>query len=115
MQSQDRSKRGRPSVYTDEIVDKICDRLATGESLRAICAEDGMPNRATVSRWLARYEEFRGLYVFVRQWQQDCLGDDIIVIADDVSITNAQRDLMINALKQRIVRLAPRKYGRTRC
>ncbi len=50
-----------------------------------------------------------------RDSEQDCLGDDIIVIADDVSITNAQRDVLINALKQRIVRLASRKYVRTRC
>jgi hypothetical protein len=62
MQTKDQPKRGRRSDYSAEIADTICDRLAGGESLRAICADAGMPDRATVSRWLARYEEFRDLY-----------------------------------------------------
>ena len=59
MQTMNQHKRGRPSHYSAEIADTICDRLAGGESLRAICADAGMPDRATVCRWLARYEEFR--------------------------------------------------------
>jgi hypothetical protein len=47
----DQRKRGRPSDYTDDIATAICDRLAKGESLRAICATEGMPDKATVLRW----------------------------------------------------------------
>jgi hypothetical protein len=50
MQIMNQHKRGRPSHYSAEIADTICNRLAGGESLRAICANAGMPNRATVSR-----------------------------------------------------------------
>jgi hypothetical protein len=85
VQTMDQPKRGRPSDYSVEIADKICDRLAGGDSLRAICAEAGMPDRATVSRWLARYEEFRDLYWFAREWQAECLVDEILEIARDSS------------------------------
>ena len=85
MQTKDQPKRGRPSDYSAEIADTICDRLAGGESLRAICADAGMPDRATVSRWLARYEEFRDLYGCAREWQAECLVDKILEIARDSS------------------------------
>ena len=85
MQTKDQLKRGRPSDYSAEIADTICDRLAGGESLRAICADAGMPDRATVSRWLARYEEFRDQYSFARERQVDCLVDKILEIARDSS------------------------------
>jgi hypothetical protein len=85
MQTMNQHKRGRPSHYSAEIADTICDRLAGGESLRAICADAGMPDRATVSRWLARYEEFRNLYGFARECQAECLVDEILKIARDSS------------------------------
>jgi hypothetical protein len=37
----------------------ICDRLAEGENLHAICSDGGMPGRATVFRWIARHKEFQ--------------------------------------------------------
>lgn len=46
---------GRPSSYCTELADEICERLACGESLRTICADDGMPHRTTVIRWLSRH------------------------------------------------------------
>jgi hypothetical protein len=85
MQTKNQPKRGRPSGYSAEIADTICNRLAGGESLRAICADAGMPDRATVSRWLARYEEFRGLYGFARECQAECLVDEILKVARDSS------------------------------
>jgi RNAse (barnase) inhibitor barstar len=73
-----------------------------------------MPNRATVFRWLSRYEEFRQLYGFAREWQLDCLWDDVIVIVDDRSVNIARKDFVTSALKRRIARLVPKKYGRPR-
>src|SRR5450756_686543 len=85
MQTKDQPKRGRPSHYSAEIADTICNRLAGGESLRAICADAGMPDRATVSRWLAHYEEFRDLYGSARECQAESLVDEILKIARDSS------------------------------
>jgi hypothetical protein len=133
MQTKDQPKRGRPSGYSAEIADTICNRLAGGESLRAICADAGMPDRATVSRWLARYEEFHDLYGFARECQAECLVDKILEIARDSSGDYVEKRLpdgkvvrvvdhenialsliRINALKWMVARMAPRKYGNAR-
>ena len=47
-----KKKNGRPTIYTQKLASKICERLALGDSLRAICREDAMPHLATVLRWV---------------------------------------------------------------
>lgn len=76
---------GRPSGYTEEIADAICDGLADARSLRSICLDDGMPNQSTVFRWLAdeRYADFRERYARAREAQADALFDEMLDIADD--------------------------------
>jgi hypothetical protein len=78
-------KRGRPSDYYAEIAMTICDRLAEGESLRAICADAGMPDKATVLRWMGRHKEFRDQYAWAREAQADDILEEILEIADDSS------------------------------
>ena len=41
---------GRPTDFAQETADIICERIANGESLRGICGEEGMPDKATVFR-----------------------------------------------------------------
>ena len=52
--TDDQPKRGRPSDYSAQLAMSICDRLADGESLRAICSQDA--RQATVFRWIARHK-----------------------------------------------------------
>src|SRR5262249_57879853 len=74
--------RKRPSRYSHEIADTICERLAVeGESLRTICSDPAMPTKLTVFRWLARYEEFLDMYGVWREWQKTVIMDDDIKIA----------------------------------
>lgn len=73
---------GRPSSFTVAIGDEICERIAEGESLRAICSAASMPNKATVFRWLAADETFRDQYARAREAQADALFDEILHIAD---------------------------------
>jgi hypothetical protein len=47
----------------------IYDRLAAGESLRAICSDAGTPGRATVFRWIARHEEFADEYTLACEFR----------------------------------------------
>lgn len=81
---------GRPSDFSQETADKICERLADGESLRKICDSEDMPNKATVFRWLAAHSEFRDQYAHAREAQADALFDEAIDIADD-----ARNDWMV--------------------
>ncbi|WP_312321203.1 terminase small subunit protein [Stenotrophomonas sp.] len=61
----------------------ICERIADGESLKAICAEEHMPGRATVFRWLSAHETFRDMYAHAREEQAETLADEIVGIADE--------------------------------
>jgi hypothetical protein len=45
--------KSRPSLYTDEIADRILGALRAGRSLRGICRDDGMPSRKTITNWIA--------------------------------------------------------------
>lgn len=76
---------GRPSKYTQAIADKICTRLADGESLRAICMDGAMPSRMSVFRWLADPESaaFRDQYARAREEQADFYAEQIVDIADE--------------------------------
>lgn len=79
------AKAGRPSEFSPEIADKICERLADGESLRKICSAEDMPGKSTVFRWLADEANgtFRDQYARAREAQADALFEDCLDIADD--------------------------------
>lgn len=73
---------GRPSDFTQEIADVICERIAEGESLRAICIEDGLPSKTSVFRWLVSNESFRDQYACAREMQAEGYAEEIVKIAD---------------------------------
>lgn len=77
---------GRPSVYTEQLANDICERLASGESLRSICLyDDHMPNESTIYRWLLKDEEFRKKYTRAREAQADAFVEELLDIADNGS------------------------------
>lgn len=113
-----------------DIQNEICRRLTEGESLRTICATEGMPSKSTVMRWLADDEEFRGLYAAARTLQADILTDEILDISDNGSNDWMQRKredgstdevvnhehisrsrLRVDSRKWLASKLAPKKYG----
>lgn len=120
---------GRPSAYSDEIAVIICERIADGNSLRSICAEDGMPSKSMVMRWLSQHAEFRDQYARAREAQADALFDEIIAIADapligekikidkdgNKEITRGDmiehRRLQVDTRKWMASKLLPKKYG----
>lgn len=79
------AEAGRPSEFTQEKADNICERLSCGESLRSICLDDDMPAQSTVFRWIASNEIFRKQYALSREAQADTIFDEILDIADDGS------------------------------
>jgi len=77
--------KGRPTEYTDEIGETICDRIVDGESLRTICADAGMPDEATVLGWISSHGKFRDQYEIARDFAVEALLDETIEIIDDPS------------------------------
>jgi hypothetical protein len=100
----------RPSEFTQEVADLICERIADGESLRKICAEDQMPDRSTVRRWLAQQPEFRVHYAHAREQQADVYAERIIEEAETAQDAAIGR-LRMDALKWAASKLAPKRYG----
>jgi hypothetical protein len=76
--------RGRPSLYSEELATRICERLAAGETLRAICRDDDMPSEPTVRRWALETESpFSAQYAKAREIGYQGLADEILEISDD--------------------------------
>ena len=69
--------------FSQELFDRICERIADGESLRTICSEADMPNKATVFRWMGSDETLSDQYARAREAQADAIFDEILDIADD--------------------------------
>jgi len=76
---------GRPSSYTKKKADKLCEDIANGMSLEAVCRQDGMPAPKNVRVWLKNNADFRTNYTLAREEQAYFYADQIITIADDSS------------------------------
>lgn len=78
---------GRPTTYNDELSDTICERLADGESLNAICKDSSMPAKGTVYNWLANpnLSEFLDKYTQARERQAETFIDECVDIADNTA------------------------------
>lgn len=103
---------GRPSDYSEELAEFICDQIADGKSLRTICLADDIPNRSTVLRWLDVNAVFAAKYARAREAQGDVMDE---MIADEARAatpeTAAVARVRIDAYKWRASKLAPKRYG----
>lgn len=112
--SDTKRRLGRPTDYTKDMADKICEKISGGLSLRAICAEAGMPARGTVYRWLIENADFQDQYTRAREKQADYFAEEIIEIADSAeadSAAVAKARLQVDARKWAASKIAPKKYG----
>ena len=74
----------RPTSFTPEIADKVCDGIAEGKSLRAMLREDEtLPASSTLFRWLSQDKVFSEQYARAREAQADVLFDEVLSIADE--------------------------------
>jgi len=102
---------GRPSSYSQDVVDTILERIMDGESLRSICNAPEMPAKVTVLKWLRDNEEFATHYTRAKEEQADSLEDDILAVADNPSLDPADKRVRIDARKWIAAKLKPKKYG----
>jgi len=127
-------KIGRPSVMTEAVRLEICARLSGGENLTHICKDPKMPNRATVTNYLARpgaeNSVFVERYAIARERCLDVYADEILAISDDgttdyiiktgrngreyeaVDQEHIQRSrLRVDSRKWLLSKLRPNEYG----
>ena len=129
MPSSEKKKRsqGRPTKYTAGLAEAICERLASGESLRAICRDGTMPAESTVRGWVKDDREgFSAQYMRVRDIGLDAMADELLAIADDGSNDTYKTDdgkvitdhdhiqrsrLRVDTRKWLLSKMAPKRYG----
>ena len=116
-------KRGRPTLYTEAIADEICERLAAGESVVAICSSPGMPSDSAVEAW-AEVDHpdrpgFCGRYARARERGLQRLAEEALAIADAPCLFEGRPDpalvqqarLQVDTRKWYLSKLLPRQFG----
>ena len=122
----------RKPIYGDEIRQKIIDRLRDGESLRAICRDEGMPVESIVRRWAEDDPQGYGAqYAKARDAGLEHMADELLEIADDgtndwMEKRNSEGDvaavvadhehinrsrLRVDTRKWLLSKMAPKRYG----
>jgi hypothetical protein len=113
-------RNGSIPVYTDALADEICDRLAEGEPLNAICRSPGMPDQRAVRKWARERTDFGPRYARARSIGYELLADEVIVIGDSPCVgPNGYVDngavqrarLMSDNRKWLLSKVLPRVYG----
>lgn len=122
---------GRPTDYTPELSDAICERLSSGESMRSISRDEDMPASSTMFKWLRIHPEFTEQYTRAKEECADAYAEEMADIADDgtndwmekhdkdgecigyqLNGEHVQRSkLRIDTRKWLASKLKPKKYG----
>lgn len=100
----------RPTIYTDELAEKICDLLAEGKSMVKACEALGVCRR-TVNLWLKKNPEFANMTVEARESHSDDIVDRILEIAVDEGMDFNTRRLLIDSIKWVAGKQRPKKYN----
>jgi hypothetical protein len=99
-------------MFSEHIAQKVCDRIASGESLRQICRDPEMPDRQTIRNWQIENAEFSTNIARAREAQQDVFADKILEIAESATEDDWQaRKFLVNTMQWHMSKLAPKKYG----
>lgn len=128
---QSMRKMGRPSTYTQDLADLICERAAMGMSARRNMTPEDMPALSTFFKWLREHEDFSQQYARAKEEATEAMSEDLLDIADDGSNDymedeymkgktpgwalngeNIQRSkLRVDTRRWLMAKMKPRKYG----
>lgn len=128
-------KTGRPSSYSKEVAQTICELLSDGVPLREICRMEGMPQWRTVYNWMYSDdllgEAGVGLSSAIaraREVGYDAIAEECLIIADTPKFGQKQvmsdegstttvedmlghRKLQIETRLKLLAKWNPKKYG----
>ena len=118
-----KNRVGRPTMYSQELADQICQLIAEGRSLRSVCRDYDVPSIATIFNWFAVNKPFLAQYARAceerTEAQQEILleiGDEAIVHAEEANPKAANAvvsgyKLKADNLKWSMSKMKPKKYG----
>lgn len=106
--------KGRPSSYSPEIAQEICERLAACESVSKICTDEHMPSESTVFLWLLKRDDFSEQYARARKSRADARVEGIDRVIQDMrtgAIDYNQARVEIDAIKWQSGKENSERYG----
>ncbi len=125
-----RQTEGRPTDYTQELADQICEQLALGISMRTVSRDESLPAMSTMFKWLREHKEFSEQYEKAKQESTDAMAEDILDIADNGTNDWMEREnkdgstyevvnndviqrsrLRVDTRKWLMAKMKPKKYG----
>ena len=116
-QNKPKHPGGRPSHYTEEKGDRICEIISTTSlGLPTICksfTDPDLPKHAsTVRKWRLDHEGFNAKYARAKLAQADILAEECLEISDDSTQETVTMDkLRIDTRKWLASKLLPKQYG----
>lgn len=108
------AKAGRPSSYSIEIADKICERMIEGETIAEICTDEAMPSRRTVYDWHDAHPEFRTRCARAREGMADAFEARMQGVIEKVESGQLPPDaarVVVSNLQWRAAKAAPKAFG----
>ena len=110
-----KSNAGRPTLYSAELAEKICNRVMLDpRGLPTICRENGdLPHSDTIYEWIAKNDQFSDMYARAKRAQITMLVDRMI---ENILIVDGKNEIMkmrllTDTIKWQACKLVPRLYG----
>lgn len=82
-----KNKGGRPTIYTPELADEICNRIASGRTTLSVSRDPDMPHLSTIYDWRDsnKHPSFSEMYARAREKLCQHWADEIVEDALDES------------------------------
>jgi len=109
-----KKKKGRPTLYTDDLADDILDRIANGSNIHKITQLEDYPNRTTIYDWLDKKPDFANNYARALEDRAHWRSDRLDQICDDLIsgvIDDRQARVLIDVQKWQAGKENPQRYG----
>jgi hypothetical protein len=78
-------KVGRPTMYSAELAERICQRIENGESERRIAMDDDMPSQSTMWRWKEEHPEFCKQSARAREVSAEKFNDELLELQENLN------------------------------
>lgn len=107
---------GRPAIYTDELAETFCQRIAEGRSERSVCKDDDMPSHTTIQKWERESPAFAAQYTRARDERAAFLAEEALSISDALGTNPSSEQvqaarLQVDTRKWFASKLAPKRFG----
>ena len=105
--------RGRPTTYSNEFADRICEAVAQANcGLRKLLDDNpDFPTMLTVQSWLKKHSYFYTAYAHAKGDQLQAMAEDIVDIANDDSLDANDKRIRIDTRKWLLSKLMSKTYG----